>query len=154
MAQRGYTYQPQSGVSVARARGQELPMSPKKTYEVLNAIRGLDLEKARTVLEEAISLKRAIPFRRYNQETAHKRGVGPGRYPRKVCEALMSILANAEANAEFQGLDTDRLFVKVAASSRGRIQKASMPRAQGRATAWNEQTTHVEIVLGERKEAS
>lgn len=154
MSQRGYTYQAQSGVSVARARGQELPMSPKKTYEVLNAIRGLDLEKARKILEEAIALKRAIPFRRYNQETAHKRGIGPGRYPRKVCEALMTILANAEANAEFQGLDTDRLFVKVAASSRGRIQKASMPRAQGRATAWNEQTTHVEIVLGERKEAS
>lgn len=154
MSQRGYTYQTESGVSVARARGQELPMSPKKTYEVLNAIRGLDLEKARTLLEEAIALKRPIPFRRYNQETAHKRGIGPGRYPRKVCEKLMTILANAEANAEFQGLDTDRLFVKVAASSRGRIHKASMPRAQGRATAWNEQTTHVEIVLGERKEAS
>jgi len=154
MTNRGYTYQTETGVSVARARGQELAMSPKKTYEVLNAIRGLDLERARKVLEDAIALKRAIPFRRYNQETAHKRGVGPGRYPKKVCEALIGILANAEANAEFQGLDTDRLFIKVAASSRGRIQKANMPRAQGRATAWNEQTTHVEIVLGERKEAS
>jgi large subunit ribosomal protein L22 len=154
MTNRGYTYQPESGVAVARARGQELPMSPKKTYEVLNAIRGLDLDKARKVLEDAIALKRAIPFRRYNQETAHKRGIGPGRYPKKVCEALIGILANAESNAEFQGLDTDRLFIKVAASSRGRIQKANMPRAQGRATAWNEQTTHVEIVLGERKEAS
>jgi large subunit ribosomal protein L22 len=154
MTNRGYTYTPESGVSVARARGQELPMSPKKTYEVLNAIRGLDLDKARKVLDDAIALKRAIPFRRYNQETAHKKGVGPGRYPKKVCQAVLDILANAEANAEFQGLDTDRLFIKVAASSRGRIQKASMPRAQGRATAWNEQTTHVEIVLGERKEAS
>ncbi len=151
---RGYTYQTESGVSVARARGQELPMSPKKTYEVLNAIRGKDLGTARRILDDAVALKRAIPFRRYNQETAHKRGVGPGRYPRKVCRALLDILANAEANAEFQGLDTDRLFVKVAASSRGRIQKANMPRAQGRATAWNEQTTHVEIVLGERKESS
>ena len=151
---RGYTYQPESGISVARARGQELPMSPKKTYEVLNAIRGKNLEAARRILDDAVALKRAIPFRRYNQETAHKRGVGPGRYPRKVCQALLDILSNAEANAEFQGLDTDRLFIKVAASSRGRIQKASMPRAQGRATAWNEQTTHVEIVLGERKEAS
>ena len=153
MGNRGYTYQPESGVSVARARGQELPISPKKTYEVLNAIRGLDLDKARQVLEGAIARERAIPFRRYNQETAHKRGIGPGRYPKKVCQALIDLLTNAEANAEFQGLDTDRLFIKVAASARGRIQKASMPRAQGRATQWNEQTTHVEIVLGERKEA-
>ncbi len=49
-------------------------------------------------------------------------------------------------------MDTDALFVKVAASGRGRIRKASMPRAHGRATPWNEQTTNVEIVLAERKE--
>ena len=154
MVDRGYTYTPESGVSVARARGLEIPMSPKKTYEVLNAIRGKDLDVARRILDDAIAQRRAIPFRRYNQETAHKRGVGPGRYPKKVCHKLLEVLANAESNAEFQGLDTDRLFVKVASSSRGRIQRARMPRAQGRATAWNEQTTHVEIVLGERKEAS
>ena len=150
---RGYTYRDEAGTSVARARGVELPISPKKTYEVLNAIRGLPLERARTVLEEAVELRRAIPFRRYNQETSHKRGVGPGRFPKKVAKNVLQILRNAESNAEYESLDTDRLYVKVAASSRGRILKASMPRAHGRATAWNEQTTHIEIVLAERKEA-
>jgi ribosomal protein L22 len=29
-----------------------------------------------------------------------------------------------------------------------------MPRAHGRATSWNEQTTNIEIVLAESKEAS
>ncbi len=152
MGDRGYTYARSAQASVARARGDELPISPKKTYEVLNAIRGLPLERARTVLEDAAALRHAIPFRRYNQETAHHRGTGPGRYPKKVCEAVLAVLKNAEANAEFDGLDTDRLFVRVAASSRGTIRKASMPRAHGRATPWNEQTTHVEIVLEERKE--
>src|SRR5487761_532590 len=118
---RGYTYRTESGVSVARSRGVELPISPKKTYEVLNAIRGLPLERARTILEDAESLKKAIPFRRYNQETAHHTGVGPGRYPKKVAQHLLKILANAEANAEYEGLDTERLYVRVAASSRGRI---------------------------------
>ncbi len=150
---RGYTYRDEAGTSVARARGVELPISPKKTYEVLNAIRGLPLERARTVLEDAVELRRAIPFRRYNQETSHKRGVGPGRFPKKVAKNVLQILRNAESNAEYESLDTDRLYVKVAASSRGRILKASMPRAHGRATAWNEQTTHIEIVLAERKEA-
>jgi large subunit ribosomal protein L22 len=149
---KGYTYRTESGVSVARSRGVELPISPKKTYEVLNAIRGLPLERARTVLEEAVSLKKAIPFRRYNQETAHHTGVGPGRYPKKVARHLLKVLVNAEANAEYEGLDTERLYLRVAASSRGRIRKARMPRAQGRSTNWNEQTTHVEIVLAERKE--
>ena len=149
---KGYTYRAESGLSVARSRGVELPISPKKTYEVLNAIRGLPLEKARTVLEEAESLTKAIPFRRYNQETAHHTGVGPGRYPKKVAQHLLKVLANAEANAEYEGLDTERLYVRVAACSRGRIQKARMPRAQGRSTNWHEQTTSIEIVLAERKE--
>lgn len=150
---RGYTYREESGTSIARARGVELPISPKKTYEVLNAIRGLSLERARTVLEDAVALRRAIPFRRFNQETSHKRGVGPGRFPKKVALSVLQILRNAESNAEYESLDTDRLYIKVAASSRGRLRKASMPRAHGRATPWNEQTTHIEIILAERKEA-
>lgn len=151
---RGYTYRAETGVNVARARGLEIPISPKKTYEVLNRIRGLSLERARTLLEEAVDGVRAIPFRRYNQETAHHRGVGPGRFPKKVARSVLGVLKNAEENAEYEGLDVDRLFVKVAASGRGRIRKASMPRAHGRATAWNEQTTNLEIILAERKEAA
>jgi large subunit ribosomal protein L22 len=149
---RGYTYRDESGVNVARARGIEVPISPKKTYEVLNAIRGLPLDRARTVLEDAAALRRAIPFRRYNQETAHHTGVGPGRYATKVVKNVLKVLQNAEENAEYEGMDTDRLFVKVAASARGRIRRANMPRAHGRATQWNEQTTNIEIVLAERKE--
>ena len=150
---RGYTYRAESGVSVARARGVEVPISPKKAYEVLNAIRGLPVDRATSILEDAIALKRTIPFRRYNQETAHHPGTGPGRYATKVARSVLKVLENARENAEYEGMDGDRLFVKVAASSRGRIRKGSMPRAHGRATTWNEQTTHIEIVLAERKEA-
>jgi large subunit ribosomal protein L22 len=151
---RGYTYREESGVNVARARGVEVPISPKKTYEVLNAIRGLPLDRARTVLEDAAALRRAIPFRRYNQETAHHVGVGPGRYATKVVKNVLKVLENAQENAEYEGMDADRLYVKIAASARGRIRRASMPRAHGRATQWNEQTTNIEIVLAERKEAA
>jgi large subunit ribosomal protein L22 len=150
---RGYTYQSETGVSVARARGVEVPISPKKTYEVLNAIRGLPVDRATSVLEDAIALRKTIPFRRYNQETAHHVGSGPGRYATKVAKNVLKVLENARENAEYEGLDTERLYVKVAASSRGRIRKANMPRAHGRATAWHEQTTSIEIVLAERKEA-
>lgn len=150
---RGYTYQEEGDASIARARAIELPISPKKTYEVLNAIRGLSLEKARQLLEEVVEERSAIPFRRYNQEVAHKKQIGPGRYPKKVAKQLLQLLQNAEANAEYEGLDTDALVVKVASCARGKITKATMPRAQGRATAWNEQTTNVEIVLAERAEA-
>ena len=43
--------------------------------------------------------------------------------------------------------------IKVAAAHRGAIQKGFMPRAQGRSTPWNEQTTNIEIIL-EEAEAS
>ena len=151
---RGYTYRSQSGVNVARARGIELPISPKKAYEVLNAIRGLDVERARTFLEEVVALKRAVPFRRYNQETAHHPGTGPGRFPKKVAQNILNVLKNAEQNAEYDGLDAERLYVKVAASARGRILSAQMPRAHGHADPWNEQTTNIEIVLAEREVGS
>ncbi len=150
---RGYTYRGEKGVNVARARGIELRISPKKTYEVLNAIRGLPLEKARELLEDVVARRRAIPFRRYNQETAHHTAVGPGRYPKKVAREVLEVLGNAEANAEYDGLDLDRLIVQVAASSRGRIFPTQMPRAHGRGDPWNEQSTNVEIVLAERAEA-
>jgi len=151
---KGYTYRAESGVSVARARGVEIPISPKKAYEILNAIRGLPVDRATTILEDAVALRHAIPFRRYNQETAHHVGSGPGRYAKKVAQNILQVLENAKENAEYEGLDADRLFVKVAASSRGRIRKASMPRAHGRSTPWHEQTTHIEIVLAEKKEAA
>jgi large subunit ribosomal protein L22 len=149
---RGYTYQEEANVTVARARAIELDISPKKTYEVLNAIRGLPLDDARHVLESAVDLEKAIPFRRYNQETAHHRGTGPGRYPKKVAKRLLTLLENAEANAEYEGMDTGRLYVHTASCARGRITKAQMPRAHGRSTAWNEQTTNIEIVLAETPE--
>jgi large subunit ribosomal protein L22 len=148
---RGYTFTGASGETVARARGIELRVSPKKTYEVRNAIRGLSVDDAKALLEDVIELKRAIPFRRYNQEVAHKKGIGPGRYPKKVAKQVLQILQNAEANAEYEGMDAEGLFIRVAACARGRIVKANMPRAHGRATAWNEQTTNVEIVLAERE---
>jgi large subunit ribosomal protein L22 len=151
---RGYTYRDEAGVAVARARGLEVPVSPKKVYELLNAIRGLSVDRAHSVLEGVVSGERPVRFRRYNQETAHKRGMGPARFPQKAARNVLQVLENAEENAEYEGLDRDRLFVRVAASGRGRIRKASMPRAQGRATAWNEQTTNIEIVLAERKAAS
>ena len=148
---KGYTYAGKKGKAVARARGLELHISPKKTYEVLNAIRGRPLEEARSFLEDVAALKRPVPFRRYNQEVAHKPQTGPGRFPVKVAERVLEVLGNAEANAEYEGMDTDRLGVEVASAARGQIVKAVMPRAHGRATNWNEQTTHVEIVLAERE---
>lgn len=35
-----------------------------------------------------------------------------GRFPRKSCEFILNLLANAESNAEVKNLDIDNLVVK------------------------------------------
>jgi len=132
----------------AIARGYEMDISPKKAYEVCNAIRGMNVETAEKFLEEVISLRRPVPIRRYNQETAHKKGhTGPGRYPVKVAYAILKVIREAKANADFKGLDEEGMKLAHIAASRGRIVQARMPRAHGRSTEWNEQTTTIEVVL-------
>lgn len=135
--------------TTSRALGKELNISPKKAYEVCNAIRGMTVEKATQYLQDVIALKRPVPFRRYNDEVAHKkgRGFGPGRFPVKVASEIMKVLEDAKQNAEYKGWDSDNMRIKHIAASRGRILEGRMPRAHGRSTEWNEQTTTIEIIL-------
>ncbi len=150
---RGYTYQHEAGPRRCPVAWVEIPMSPKKTYEVLNAIRGLPLDRAETFLEEVIALKPRRPVPPLQPGDRPQEGDRSGTLSRRRSRRTSSSSSRTPSeNAEYEGLDADRLFIKVAASARGRIRKATMPRAHGRGTAWNEQTTNVELVLAERKE--
>ena len=72
-----------------------------------------------------------------------------GRYPVKAAQNVLNILLNAENNAEFKGLDLDRVRVIHAATSLGRKIKKYIPRAFGRSSPYFKTLTHVEIVLEE-----
>lgn len=134
----------------AIAAGRDLRVSYKDTVELLNAIRGLKLEEAKKLLEDVIAKKRPIPYRRHSGKVGHKRGMGAGRYPTKAAKAVLKVLLNAEANAEYKGLDVSRLWIAHAAAHKGMKMRSYMPRAFGRATPWFEQLVHVEIGLEER----
>ena len=114
-------------------------------------IKGMSIEKARDALQEVIAVKRAVPFRRYNNEVGHRpdTGVMSGRYPRKAAQEFIRLLDNLEANAEYKGMDLDRLKIISANTHRGVIVKRFTPRAQGRATPKNNILTHVELVAQE-----
>lgn len=132
------------------ASGRDLRVSYKDTVEVLNAIRGKRLEEAVRVLNDIIGMRRPIPYRRFNRKVGHKKAIASGRFPVKAAKAVLEVLENAEANAEYKGLDTTRLWVVHAAAHKGSKIKGYMPRAFGRATPWFEQLVHVEIGLEER----
>jgi large subunit ribosomal protein L22 len=133
----------------SKAIGKEASVSPKKCREVCKMLVGMNVEDAKTYLKEVADLKRPVPYTRFKMMLSPKPKVGPGRYPKSAALAILRVIESAQSNAEYKGLDADSMRVKVAAAHRGRIQKGYMPRAQGRSSPWNEQTTNIEIVLEE-----
>ncbi|BAD85726.1 LSU ribosomal protein L22P [Thermococcus kodakarensis KOD1] len=146
-----YSFQNFDPERMARASGRDLRISPKHSVELLREIRGMMLNDALRYLDDVIAKKRPVPMKRFNDSQGHKpgKGFGPGRYPVKVAKAVKKILLNAKNNAEQKGLDVDRLKIIHAAAHRGPVLRGYIPRAFGRATPFNEQTTHIEIVVEE-----
>jgi large subunit ribosomal protein L22 len=115
------------------------------------SLKGLSIEKARDYLQAVINKKRAVPFRRYKNQVGHKSdpGVMSGRYPQKTAKEFIKVLDNLESNAEYKGMDLDRLRIINATVHKGVIVKRFIPRAMGRATPKNNVLTHVELVAKE-----
>lgn len=151
MAKIKYAYQEEQGKN-ARSMGRSLKISPKHAVEICNLIRGMYLEDAKNLLGEVINKKKPVPFRRHNKKVGHRRGLSgwpTGRYPVKAATQILQVLENAEANAEYKGLDTENLIIKHISSHRGYVIRGWIPRAFGRASPFNTPTTHVQVVLEE-----
>lgn len=136
----------------ARATGRSLKISPKHAFEICRAIRGMEIEEAKKYLQDVIDMKRPVPFKRHNKKVGHRRGLKgwpTGRYPVKAASQILDVLENAEANAEYQGLDTENLQIVHISSHRGYVIRGWIPRAFGRASPFNTPTTHIQVVLGE-----
>lgn len=146
----GYTAEADPDIT-SRAIGKEIPISPKHAREICNMLRGKTTSQAAQILEEIIELKRPVPMKRFKKGISHKSGVGPARYPQKAAKEILKVLEGAKHNAEYKGLDPENMKVKVITANLGRTIRGYMPRAYGRATQWNQQTTNIEIILEEMK---
>ena len=146
-----YAFQNFDSTKHVRAAIREKTISHKHAREIAVAIKGLSLEKARDYLLSVTELKRSIPFRRYKNQVGHRSDpcVMSGRYPQKAATEILKLLDNLESNAEYKGIDLDRLKIINATVHKGRLMKRFIPRAMGRATAKNNVFTHVELVAQE-----
>ena len=146
-----YAFQNFDSTKHVRAAIREKTISHKHAREIAVAIKGLSLEKARDYLLSVVELKRSIPFRRYKNQVGHKSdpGVMSGRYPQKAATEILKLLDNLESNAEYKGIDLDRLKIINATVHKGRLLKRFIPRAMGRASPKNNAFTHVELVAQE-----
>ena len=107
------------------------------------------------MLENVIAKKEAIPYRRYNNEVAHRSnirdGFFAGRFPKKAASEFLRILDNLESNAEYKGMDLDRLRIVGAAVHKGTKLKRFQPRAMGRSSPKFDTLVHVEVIAQEAK---
>src|SRR5690625_2493400 len=110
----------------ARAVAKSVRIAPRKIRLVVDLIRGKDTNEAISILKHT------------------QRAASP------VLEKLIqSAIANAEHNYD---MDAENLFIKDAYVDEGMTMKRFRPRAQGRASAINKRTSHVTVVLEEKKE--
>lgn len=110
----------------AKAVAKSVRIAPRKVRLVIDLIRGK-------------SAGEAIAILRHTQRAASP----------VVEKVLHSAIANAEHNYE---MDTDNLVVSEAFVNEGATLKRIRPRAQGSASRINKRTSHVTLVLTEKKE--
>jgi large subunit ribosomal protein L22 len=138
-----------------KASGREVRVSHKHAREVCRTIKGMMLTQAKQYLKDVMDKKRAVPFRRFKKKLGHRHGLEKayaGKYPVKAAKHILKIIEGAEANAEYKGLDIERLRIIHAAAYPGMKIKRYMMRAQGRSTQKFKTLSHIEIVLEEQSE--
>lgn len=137
---------------MVKVAGRDLRVSPKHAREVCKAIKGMMTGNAKSYLEDVVAKKRSVPFRRYHGKVGHRSdipGFYAGRYPVKTAKKIIELIKQAEANAEYRGLNIDGLKIIHAATQKGMKIKRYIPRAFGRSSPRFQQLTHVEIVVEE-----
>lgn len=110
----------------AKAVAKYIRMSPRKIRKVVDLIRGKKVE-------EALAILKFVP-------------AGGAKSVEKV---LKSAIANAEHNLE---LSADDLIVAKAFVDEGPTLKRFKPRAMGRADLIRKRTSHITLVVSEKKE--
>jgi len=110
----------------AKAVAKSVRIAPRKVRLVVDLIRGKKVGEAIAILRHT------------------QRGASP-----VVEKVLNSAIANAEHNYE---LNADNLVISEAFVNEGATLKRFRPRAQGRASKINKRTSHITVVVTEKKE--
>lgn len=107
------------------AKLTSIRLSPRKTRLVVDMVRGKEIQSALNILNFS---------------------------PQPSAKLVAKLLKSAVANAEQKGVsDVDRLYVKTICVDGGTVLKRFLPRAMGRASKIRKPTSHISVVLAEKK---
>lgn len=129
---------------------QKPALLTKKEKKVL----GIGKDEGRAVLKYTrISSRKAKIVLDLIKNKGIEEAYGILRYtPKAASEVLYKLLKSAEANAtNNNGLNKDDLYIAEAYATQGPTLKRIMPRAQGRANRIRKRTSHITLVVKERK---
>ncbi len=152
MPEFGYSYKAFDPAIHVRASGREVNISPKAAREICNTVKGMNLTKAITLLEDVSGMRAPIAFRRHKLKVGHRSELHEfptGSYPVKAAKQILSVLRNLRNNCEFKGMDPERVQILQASTSRGRTIKDYVPRAFGRSSPNFHVLVHLEFVARE-----
>lgn len=151
-----YSFQPDNESKSCKTSGNYLRVHFKNTREAASVLRGMQLRKAQTFLNDVCEKKQCVPFRRFNGGVgrcaqAKAWGVTQGRWPEKSAKFLLGLLKNAESNAESKGLNLDTLIIKHVQVNQAPKQRRRTYRAHGRINPFLSSPCHIEIVCCEEE---
>jgi len=102
-------------------------ISSQKTRLVIDMIRGMDVSKAKVVLDFT---------------------------PKKAAKIVKKVLSSAVANAiENHGMKKENLYISKIYVDQGPTLKRMKPRARGRADRIKKRTSHITIYISQREES-
>lgn len=143
----------------APAQAFDINASYKDLTQVLRAIKGKPVKDARKILDEAINLKRAIRFSKFNKGMGHRSELGgkKGKYPAKECRIALHLLNNAFASVQAKGLDENAVVLHAAAYKQNVFPRYRTFFVGGNTLGYGKQavfsryvTARAEIVVGEK----
>jgi len=154
----GINYQADVGKEskVARAMITNSPISFKYSVELCNQIKTKPVNQVIEFLKRIESHEEYLPLLRYHKKVAHRKGdakagAKAGRYPEKVVREFIKLLELAKSNADFKGLDAEKLLIIHIYANMGmnRFSYQSKGRIAGKARRRN--ATNIEVIVQEMK---
>ena len=124
----GQTFEPEH--RYAKAFGVNMKISAKNSAILCRVVRNKTLNRARRLLDDLDNGRRSLE----------------GKYYSNAAHAMLLLLDSCVKNAEFKGLDTDKLFVHASATHGTNIQRRRRKGAFGSQM----KTTNMEMLLIER----
>ena len=103
----------------AVAKANDLRISKKHAMYICSFIKGKEIDKAISELEEVKKLRKVVPFK---GEIPHRKGKGimSGRYPVKAAGLFINVLKSLKGNSLVNGLELEKTRISFASASWGR----------------------------------